>query len=447
MTIVTVAPLGQYGMNKELDPQFLGRMSGRDRLEYQFQSGLNVDIDSQTVKKRQGLASFFSGIAGVPQLVQDFVDVNQHRWIIVATTTHVYTFDEVALTLTDRTPAGYAAAPLSPAQGETFQFKHYIVNGVGFWYWDAVAATYLALPAGSPQTARAIVGFGNHLLLYNVVSSAGISDVYKAQWCLDPDARVLTDDLLWVRAADMTVGTRVIGFDRDGTRTQKRKFRTASVLAMRRFRAKRVRVTLSNGASLVTSEDHKWYVVSTGSGRRGHGHASWVTAHDLETGMVIQWLGSPWEPDTSWEGGYLAGLFDGEGYVCKTARGGANAPGKKTTRMGFVQNEGPILSFVDETLTRRGIEHSRRHIKAKVHDLPVDRIIDRLRLMGMIRPRRLMAQRHLLWEECGMPAVPRGERVRIVSVEPMEEGDVVGITTTTGTLIAEGIATGNSDFL
>ena len=182
MAFITVPTLGIGGLNKEVDPMFLGRLTSQGVLDLQFADGRNTDFDSLTVKKRKGLASFFSGIAGIPMLVQDFVDVNNKRWMVVVTTTKIYTFDEVALILTDRTPTGYSGSLVTPPRATTFQFKHYVVNGTGFWYWDAVAATYLALPAGSPTTAKDVFGFGQHLMLFNVVSSGGVSDVYKSAW-------------------------------------------------------------------------------------------------------------------------------------------------------------------------------------------------------------------------------------------------------------------------
>jgi hypothetical protein len=172
-----LAPIRELGnsLNFEVDPEFLGLA--------QYQLATNVDMDRRSLKKRPGLATFFSGISGIPMLIQDFVDVTNTRWIMVATTTKVYTFQEASLVLTDRTPAGYSTAiQTSPAQGVTFQFKWFLTNGQGFWYWDGVAATLLALPAGSPQSGRALLPFGNHLQLLNVVTSGGVADPYKIAW-------------------------------------------------------------------------------------------------------------------------------------------------------------------------------------------------------------------------------------------------------------------------
>jgi len=169
-------PIPQLGntLNTELPAQFLGLA--------QYAAGLNVDMDHAALKKRPGLAAFFSGVAGIPMLFQDFVDINNKRWLMVVTSTKVYSFDEVSLALVDRTPPGYAALFSTPAQATTFQFKWYLVNGSGFWSWDGATATLSALPAGSPQTAKALIAFGNHLILGNVVTSGGIVDVFKAAW-------------------------------------------------------------------------------------------------------------------------------------------------------------------------------------------------------------------------------------------------------------------------
>jgi hypothetical protein len=173
MAYTAIQQLGN-SLNAELDAQFLGLG--------QYQSALNVDMDAGTLKKRGGLASYFTGIAGIPMLAQDFVDVNNLRHIMLATTTKVYEFNETTLVLTDRTPTGYSSTLSTPAQGTSFQFKWFLVNGSGFWSWDGITATLSTLPAGSPTTAKAILPYGNHLLLGNVVTSGGVSDVFKIQW-------------------------------------------------------------------------------------------------------------------------------------------------------------------------------------------------------------------------------------------------------------------------
>src|SRR5207245_8601514 len=48
--------------------------------------------------------------------------------------------------------------------------------------------------------------------------------------------------------------------------------------------------------------------------------AKWINACVLKEGMKIKYI-NPWQKDNSWESGYLAGQYDGEGSLVKNGYG------------------------------------------------------------------------------------------------------------------------------
>src|SRR2546430_2164922 len=136
---------------------------------------LNVDFDRAVVSKRTGYNTTALQVGGVSitvsggpvRLIDEFYDVNQKQWIIIATHTKVYTFDTTLLVLTDRTPAVPPNGVLTEAYvGASFFFKYFVTNNIDQpFYWDGVAALFVYLTAtGAPLRAMTVKSFGAHLL-------------------------------------------------------------------------------------------------------------------------------------------------------------------------------------------------------------------------------------------------------------------------------------------
>ena len=161
----------------------------------------------------------------------------------------------------------------------------------------------------------------------------------------------------------------------------------------------------------------------------------WALAKDLKVGEEIAYYVEPWEHDTSHGGGYMAGLLDGEGWVSTSAGGRGH--------VGFGQKDGEVLEAYCEGLTERGFTFSRRAAKSGVVRILPNGEAPHVRLLGMLRPRRLMKKSRLTWE--GKAHWGRNtERAVILNIEDLGDGPVVAVQTTTKTLIAEGFLTHNS---
>ncbi len=248
-------------------------------------------------------------------------------------------------------------------------------------------------------------------------------------YCLSPSTPVLTEDLRWVEIGKLEVGDRIAGFDQDCD--PHRYWRSAEVLSSERVVLPSYKVVLSDGTETIASEDHQWLVSSpSGSFTR------WVKSSDLRVGQRAQRLVNEWTSLNDWDAGYVAGILDGEGSLSFSE----NQNGGRSTHLTFAQREGEVLRTALRILDSWGFEYSVRDHGPERNGLKSVRInggrSEVMRILGMCRPQRLLAKHDVgslgrLW------AI---DRPSIVSVEPVGDREVVALKTTTGTLVAQGIA-------
>jgi len=246
-------------------------------------------------------------------------------------------------------------------------------------------------------------------------------------YCLDGKTKVLTSDLRWVAAENVCKGDTLIGFGEDLGR--KGKMSPASVEGVSRLRQPRIKITTTHG-SVVCSTLHGWVLCGTAVNDRIT--RKWVEAQHLKVGDKIARLTDTWEFDSSREGGYLAGLLDGEGWV--SGAGG---------QVGFGQKPGLVLERYIKGLADRGFSFAVSAHKSGVTRVLPNGCNPHMRLLGMLRPSRLMQKSHLTWlgKQCWGKNT---EKAVVLSVETLPDGEVIAIQTSTATLIAEGFLTHNS---
>ena len=277
--------------------------------------------------------------------------------------------------------------------------------------------------------------------------------VPSSPFCLAPETRVLTEDLRWVPVGTLAVGDHLIGFDEHVApgRGKSRKWRRATVTETSIIHAPRYAITFESGKRVVSTGEHLWltkrWPMKVGQGKnRGSGalppkYRWWKTAN-LQPGDEIKALGvDPWEEDTSKDGGYLAGIFDGEGHYSGT--------GTQST-LGIGQNIGLTLDKIRRLLKdrdfdvaedlsedpRRTAEHYKLRINGGFPEI--------MRFLGSVRPERLVPK--LVSRLYGSRTYSNGGRAveRVVSVEQVEDGPVVALGTSTHTLVAEGLLSHNT---
>ncbi len=260
--------------------------------------------------------------------------------------------------------------------------------------------------------------------------------------CPAPETLILTTDLRWVRADSLSEGDGLIAFDEYGP---DRKLRTSYVRSCPLINRERFRVTTDMGTTVV-SIDHPFLI------QLGNRPYEWRKVQDLNPGNRICWIGNPWTTDTSWNAGYLAGQFDGEGTLNFTE---ANEHGGgRGCRAVWGQAEGIVANKMRAVLTESGFLY---HNYDK-HDIGVGKdgtpykdqtaiIIadgkwETMRFLGSIRPTRMLANPRLpdLWEGTR----PCSSDAKVISVEPIGVGPVVALDTTTNTFIGDGLLQHNT---
>lgn len=250
--------------------------------------------------------------------------------------------------------------------------------------------------------------------------------------CLTPDTRVLTAELEWVPLNNLFGGyvktgkcQDLIGLDEYG-QSGRRKLRRSNVQRMWKVKKPCLRIDLEDGRSVIASTEHPWLV------RRNKCDSGyqWMRSDKVRPGMSIAHLGTPWNTDNSRDGGWLAGMYDGEGCVSKW-------------QVSLSQKAGPVL---DEVITQQ--KAMGLHARASVHkghgtvwSVVNCNVVDSLRLLGSLRPIRLLPKASKIWE--GRYPFQGHKPVKVMNVSEVGHRWVIGLSTSTNTFFAEGLATHN----
>jgi hypothetical protein len=256
--------------------------------------------------------------------------------------------------------------------------------------------------------------------------------------CLDPETRVLREDLRWVRIDDVKVGDRLVAIDEEtqgpllGGRVRRRRaLRTATVQAAWDTRQDAYRITLADGRSIVATAEHRllW--------RRSKLDPKWREVARMKPGDTLRHVTTPWEEPRTYEDGWFAGLLDGEGCVRNRAAG---------TECVITQQPGEVLERAKRYLKDRDFTFREslepRPNGRSVARLRLSRLDDVLRLVGSTQPSR-QALRAPVWE--GAVLGGTGDAwVEITSIETVGERRMIDLQTSEGTYVAEGIASHNS---
>lgn len=176
---------------------------------------------------------------------------------------------------------------------------------------------------------------------------------------------------------------------------------------------------------MVTSSSlHRWLC------RSGHG-SQWRTTEALSLGDEIVKPLDVWDSEPTYDKGYIAGAFDGEGHLTLNNHG--------TLTLGLAQKDNELLGEVEAYFKREGIRYSLFANRNRCLSLYVTRKRDILKVLGSIRPKRLLPKFDLDhlggFRGYAFPVIVGKEFVGVQ--------DVIAMKTSTGTFIAEGLASHN----
>lgn len=245
------------------------------------------------------------------------------------------------------------------------------------------------------------------------------------KYCVRIDTPILCADLTWRPAGQLVEGDEVVAFDESLAGTKEHRggrYRTASV-TYAGVTYKRSSTIATDRGIVISSNDHLWAT------RKG-----WVRTDEIRPGDEIRFLTEPWSEQKTWTSGYLAAMFDGEGCLSLT-----------DTRhdLSFAQNPGPEMDLVEDALKLRGYEVVIDPRPDSVRSLRINGgFTEKMRLLGSIRPRRLLRHPELrrLWEGRKM----HSQYATVSKVNDAGIQQLASLTTSTGTFVANGFLAHNT---
>jgi hypothetical protein len=320
-----------------------------------------------------------------------------------------------------------------------------------------------------------------------VRNQAGIE--WSAQFCLSGEARVLTADLRWIPIKEVFVGQTLLGFDEESRPGLWRRWRPSEVLAKRVIERPCYDLVFDDGTRVRASAEHRWLVGHGGA----HVNSEWVTTESLratkgwtpeEDADLLALIGSGasvkeaaerlgrsadavasrkarlvsgragnskdvrskvlrlvevWEDDHSRGAGYLAAAFDGEGWLTQVEDEDRGRGFGSSVRLGFAQRSNSVLEEVEKLLKERGVAYSLRCTSDNCNRIVIRGRAEIMRLLGSVRPQRLLAD----FQPSTLGTMQRIGVATLVEKNFVGLQPVVAITTSTGTFVAEGLASHN----
>lgn len=251
--------------------------------------------------------------------------------------------------------------------------------------------------------------------------------------CLPDDQRVLTSDLRWVPIQKLDVGDELIGFDEQAGATAR--FRPSIVQALGKVVRPTYEIVTDQGT--VCASGGHLFVATT----RSRGHA-WTRTDALKPGDRMVYIMRPYEQDRSWEAGWLAGFFDGEGTCSRY-------------QLNIGQVVGPTLDKLKKIMDAKGYGYTVKQIRPigvdgrGIHSRKLFENMyvhgpyhDAMRFLGEVRPERLVNRGRTLWEDHGIRSRTCPAAV-VQSVRFLGNEEVNSIATSTRTLVTEGFLSHN----
>ena len=253
-----------------------------------------------------------------------------------------------------------------------------------------------------------------------------------------PETGILTTDFKYIPASDLAIGDEVVGFDEElnGSR-----FRKSYITNLKNDIDEVYELTLEDGRRVRVTYNHPLVVrfpkkTSTGLSKK------YIEAKDIKVGMRIADFGK-WEHERTYESGYVAGQYDGEGSLVGKA-------GNTDGHLSYYQNEGKGALIIKNILENRGFSvgfssRQRREDYGVCETLRVNGgKSERIRFLGTFRPQRLlMGAFEKLVERMPFNSV---KDIVVVGIEKLGPMPIVRISTSTKTYVADGLCSHNSQF-
>ncbi len=270
--------------------------------------------------------------------------------------------------------------------------------------------------------------------------------------CVAPGQRVLTADLRWVPVETLKAGDRLLNFSSEPN--PRRMWEVGTVSYAETIQLERFKITLSDGTELIATEDHPWLVggvSNTPEGLKSRGGYRWSTTKNLNSKKnetIIHRMIEPWDDPTTYEQGWLAGFYDGEGNCSQPDSSTKRYSGHNALTVTVSQKPGPTYDRAVRYLTDLGFKTGQYHYDPKNKNIKSITIkggaTDRLRFLGSVRPKRLLDQ----FNPEKLASIKHFSKtpLTVKSIESIGMGEVIALQVSNGTYIVEGFGSHNCKF-
>lgn len=272
--------------------------------------------------------------------------------------------------------------------------------------------------------------------------------------CVTPDTLILTHDLQWVPAGELVTGDVLLGVEENVQSQYARRFSIGKATVHGLKEDDLFQITFADGRSVKCNGEHKWLVKKIGL--KG---TEWVPTEQIygevaeRKGRPRKWtimsVGAPWSEDKSKSAGYLAGLFDADGSL-----------GVGAVIITFAQQDNAVLAAVEQgtmamdfdcakSACKSDEELNKTINKRQVYNVRLrGGLFEQMRFLGTLRPPRLIDRWLTLVDitqrRLEGPGSGSGKPQEIVSIEKAGKGEVVMLSTSCSTYIANGFVCHNT---
>ena len=263
--------------------------------------------------------------------------------------------------------------------------------------------------------------------------------------CLGVETPTLTRDLRWVPGGELSLGSDLLAFDDLPPSVVGRRYVDGRVTRFERLMAPTVKITLSDGTVFFATREHRFLAYF------GEHNASvrWLSAEDMLTywgkgnKMELANYLPVWHEDRSYEGGFLAAAFDGEGSLCHS---GKHEDGETFGyQLSYNQKDNQMLAAVKTYLTQFGFDFSDSPDSEGKHNITIKGGFTEIcRFLGTFRPPRLLAKWMSMDVSRKFLECKSGHRIAVVGVEDGGEHEIASMSTSAGTYFSGGFGSHNS---
>lgn len=271
--------------------------------------------------------------------------------------------------------------------------------------------------------------------LWDFVNEA---DVIVGHNCIEENTPILTHDLKWLPAKDIKAGQKIVGFDENNSKNCPRKIKQTTVIDNFISPEKCLKIKLSNGEEIITSEKHKWLKLAP----KGRDYR-WCESKNLKIGQRVEKFFNVWKKEETYDAGWLSGFIAGEGTLKKAGESSLGS-------IDFCQRPGITWDQAIKTCMLLGIEISPGKTKKGglgkgdcLYTYTKGGKFKTAEILGRLRPERLINK--IDWNSFGTLRGKNTETVEIIGIEEAGIRNVCVLTTDSKTYFASGYAMHNCD--